>query len=83
MDELELFKKKAVSYIEKALAGGVSLLSFLDEAKVSILEELLKKYNVSSYKYGGIINSDRVRYIISSYDVIESDFNIVVYKYKS
>lgn len=80
MEELEFFKKKIISYIDKVLDGGVVLLPFLDEAKVSIIEEVINKNHINAYKHGGIINSDRVRYILSPYEVLESDFKIIVYK---
>ena len=39
MEELELFKKRVDSLIEKAYSGNVCLLPFLDEAMLGILKE--------------------------------------------
>lgn len=80
MEDVELFKKKIASYIDKAYAGGVSLLNFLDEAQIGILQQLSKKNNLDINYYGGFINSDRVRAIISMYDVDKDNYKIVVYK---
>lgn len=81
MEELELFKNRINSYIDKAYAGGVSLLSFLDETKVGIVNNEIKKNSSLVIKYfGGFVNSDRVRAIISSSDIDIDEFKIVVYK---
>lgn len=80
MEDLELFKKKVASYIDKAYSGGVSLLNFLDEAQIGILNQLAKKSNLDINYYGGFINSDRLRAIISMYDVEKPDYKILVYK---
>lgn len=81
MEELELFKNRISSYIDKAYTGGVSLLMFLDEAKLGILNQEIKKnptLNISYY--GGFKNSDRVRAIISSDIASSENYKIVVFK---
>ena len=60
MEDLELFRKKVSSYIDKAYAGGVSLLGFLDDAKIGIIEEIIKKESVEASYFGGFNNSDRL-----------------------
>lgn len=80
MEDLELFKKKVASYIDKAYSGGVAVLNFLDEAQIGILNQLAKKSNLDINYYGGFINSDRLRAIISMYEVDKADYKIVVYK---
>lgn len=80
MEDVELFKKRIASYIDKAYAGGVSLLNFLDEAQIGILDQLAKKSNLEINYYGGFKYSDRLRAIISIYDVDKKDYKIVVYK---
>lgn len=80
MEDLELFKKKVASYIDKAYSGGVALLNFLDEAQIGILNQLAKKSNLDINYYGGFINSDRLRAVISMYEVNKSDYKIAVYK---
>ena len=80
MEELELFKKRVDSLIEKAYSGNVCLLNFLDEAMLQILKEKEKQSGVCVYTNGGILNADRVRAIITMFDVKSSDFKIVVFK---
>lgn len=79
MEELEKFKKKINSYLEKALNGGVSLTNFLDEAEMAILNASCKKYNqIKINFFGGFINSDRNRAIINCDDY--NNFQISVFK---
>ena len=80
MEELELLKKRVDSLIEKAYSGNVCLLNFLDEAMLQVLKESEKQSGVCVYTNGGIINADRVRAIISMFDVKNSDFKIAVFK---
>lgn len=80
MEELELFKKRVDSLIEKAYSGNVCLLPFLDEAMLSILKEKEKQSGCCVYTNGGILNADRLRAIISMYDVKKDDFKIVIFK---
>lgn len=82
MEDLELFKKRVDGYIQKAYNNGVTLLSFLDDAKISVLEDAIKYYGMSPQYYGGFIGSDRVRAIISLNDASLDEFKIVVYKIK-
>lgn len=83
MDELELFRKRIDSLITKSYSGGVSLLNFLDEAKLGILKQATKNLkDINVFYNGGFINADSVRAIITPYDVIDSDFKIVLYKIK-
>ena len=80
MEELE-FKKKIDSIIERAYEGNVSLLNFLDESLASILEDEMKYHSMITYsKSGGIVNSDRNRYIIYPSDYNNIGFKIVVYE---
>ena len=74
MEELEGFKKRVESGIRRVLEGGVLLLPFLDDAEEGIvisLTKYLKDINVKFY--GGIINADRKRCIISPYEIDDSD----------
>jgi len=83
MEELELFKKRIDSLINKSYSGGVSLLNFLDEAKISILKSASKNLkDINVYYDGGFINADTLRAIISPYEVIRDDFKIIIYKIK-
>lgn len=80
MEDLELFKNRIDSYIDKAYSGNVSILPFLDESKIAIIDNKVRKSGVNVYFYGGIINSDRKRAIFSMYDVNKNDFKIEVFK---
>lgn len=83
MEELEIFKKRVDSLITKAYSGGVSLLNFLDEAKLGILKQSSRNLkDIFVYYEGGFLNADNLRAIITPYEVIKSDFKIVVYKIK-
>ena len=83
MESIESFKKRCDSIIDKAYQGGVTLLNFLDEAEISILESLIKKHStLYLYSSGKIINSDRKRFIISPYDNSNLDFKINIFKIK-
>ena len=83
MDELEIFRKRVDSLITKAYSGGVSLLNFLDEAKLGILKQASKNLkDIFVYYEGGFLNADTLRAIITPYEVLKSDFKIVVYKIK-
>ena len=80
MDELIDFKKKILSDINKVESGRVVLLDFLDDNEGSILEDLCEKNKIPYCKYGGFINSDRNRYILSLYEIEKADFKINVYR---
>ena len=80
MEELEGFKRRVESAIERCYMGNVVLFPFLDETFGALLEEMCKYAKIDFKKYGKIINSDRNRYILSQYDIDESDFKIVLYK---
>ncbi len=81
MEELELFKKRMNSLLNKALDGGVSVLNFLDEAKLVILKNESKKFkDINVFYYGGFKNADSLRAIISPYDIEKEDFKIIVFK---
>jgi len=81
MEELEVFKNRINSYIDKAYAGGVSLLPFLDEARIGILNQEIKRnpaLNISYY--GGFKNSDRLRAIIANDEFSNEHYKISVFK---
>ncbi len=80
MEELIEFKKRIQSNINKVSDGRVVLFNFLDDQESQVLEDLCIKNNILYYKNGGIIDSDRNRYILSNYDVSDEDFKIVIYK---
>lgn len=83
MEELELFRKRIDSLITKSYSGGVTLLNFLDEVKLGILKQLTKNIkDINVFYDGGFLNADTLRAIITPYDIIKSDFKIVVYKIK-
>ena len=83
MEELEIFKKRIDSLISKSYSGGVTLLNFLDEAKLGIIKLAFKNIkDINLYLEGGFLNADNVRAIISPYDVSKNDFKIVIYKIK-
>lgn len=81
MEELELFRKRVSSYIDKAFQGGVSLTMFLDEVKLEIIKrEVEKAKSINLYTFGGILYSDRARAIVSPYSVENKDFKIAVFE---
>lgn len=81
MEEIELFKKRLENFLDKAYSKGMCLLPFLDEAKLGILQERMKSETaVSAVYFGGFLNSDRVRAILTLYEVKETDFQITVYR---
>ena len=81
MEGLDSFKKRVESGIRRAIDGGVILLPFLDEAEEGIVLSLTKYLKDMKVKfYGGIINADRKRCIISPYDIEDSDFKIHIYE---
>ena len=80
MEIVEDFKKKIYSNINKVLDGKEVLLNFLDENESMILEEICTKEKIPYYKYGGIDDSSRNRYILSNYEVDNDNFKIIVYK---
>ena len=83
MESLENFKKRCDSIIDKAYQGGVTLLNFLDEAEIGVIEAIMKKHqSLYLYSDGKIINSDRKRYIISPYEDSNLDFKINIFKIK-
>ena len=80
---LEEFIKKIKSTINRVLQGSVALFNFLDESEVYFLKEELKKNkDIYYYEDGKIINSSRKRILLSSYEIQDVDFNIVLYKIK-
>lgn len=81
MEDISSFKKKINSYIKRAEEGNVCLTNFLDEAEISIVEELMKNNNyIEASSNGKIINADRVRYIFSMYPIEEDDYKIKLYQ---
>ena len=80
MDDVTEFNKYVLSNINKVLGGKVVLLDFLDENEGFIVESLCDKNGIPYYKNGGIVDSVRNRYLLSMYDIEDSDFKIVVYK---
>lgn len=81
MESLINFKKRCDSIIDKAYQGGVTLLNFLDEAEISILNEEIKKNpTINLYSDGKIIDADRKRFIVSPYDIDDLDFKIDIYE---
>ncbi len=81
MESLDNFKKRCESIIDKANQGGVTLLGFLDDAEIGILEALVRKHpSLYLYSDGGIINSDRKRYLLTPYEDTNIDFKICIYE---
>lgn len=79
MEGLENFKRKIESQIRRAIEGGVVLLPFLDDAEEGIVLSLMKNNkDIKASFYGGIINADRKRCIISTYEVFKEDYRIHV-----
>lgn len=78
MDNVEQFKKKIHSFLSRASEGRVVLLPFLDEREGYILESSSKEMKLSYISDGGIINSERKRYLFTPY-LDKADFKIVVY----
>jgi RNA-binding protein YlmH len=79
--ELELFKKRIESLFIKAYDGNVALLNFIDDTKREIVLKMSKNYpGVDCYFYGGILDSDYNRCILSINEVKDSDYKIDVYK---
>ncbi len=83
MEELEIFRKRIDSLITKSYSGGVTLLNFLDEAKLGILNQAFKNIkDINVFYDGGFLNADTLRAIITPYEVEKSDFKIIVYNIK-
>ena len=82
MEVVNDFRKKVLSNINKVLDGKVALFNFLDENEASILEDICEREKIPYYKYGGIEDSSRNRYILSNYEVLDEDFKISVYEIK-
>lgn len=80
MDELEGFKKRIHSAIERALDGHLVLLPFLDEAEISVLLEDAKYMPIEVYLDGGLDNADRKRAILTNLDIKQEDFKISCYQ---
>ena len=80
MDELEGFKKRIHSAIERAFDGHVVILPFLDEAEISIVKEETKYLGLNVKFSGKVINATRERCILSSYEIKDEDFKIASYK---
>ncbi|RIA78372.1 RNA-binding protein YlmH [Anaeroplasma bactoclasticum] len=81
MEGLESFKRRIESSIKRVIEGGVVLLPFLDDAEEGIVLSLTKyENNINVYFDGGIINSDRKRCIITTYDIEKEDFKIRVFE---
>ena len=81
MEELE-FIRHLESNIKRYYESKVIITPFLDEHYGALLEDIANKNGVIYYKDGGIINSERNRYILSLFDVNKSDFKINIYKVK-
>ena len=80
MEALE-FKRRVDSLIDRAYEGNVCLLGFLDELEASIINEEMKYHTMIKASFsGGIINSDRNRYVIHPADYTNISFKIVVFK---
>ena len=80
---LEEFVKKIKSTINRVEQGSVALFNFLDESEAYFLKEEVKKNkNIFLYEDGKIINSSRKRFILSSFEKKDLDFNIILYKIK-
>lgn len=78
---LEEFIKKIKSTINRVEQGSVALFNFLDESEAYFLKEEVKKNkNIFLYEDGKIINSSRKRFILSSFEKKDLDFNIILYK---
>ena len=80
MEDLVSFTKKINSFIKRGEEGNVILLNFLDDAERSVVEELTARSSLNISFSGGIKNADRVRCIMSYYDVSEEDYKIKVYQ---
>lgn len=80
MDELEGFKKRIHSAIERVFDGHTVLLPFLDEAEISILLEEVKYLPFQVGLDGGLDNADRKRAILSNYDINPSLYKICCYQ---
>ena len=80
MDELEGFKKRIHSLVDRVYSGHVCLLPFLDLAEVSLLKEELKYESFNLAFNGGMLDADRSRAILSNYDIKDEDFKIAVLK---
>ena len=62
MESIESFKKRCESIIDKAYQGGVTLLNFLDDAEVGVLNNIIKKHpSINLFESGKIIDADRKR----------------------
>ena len=79
--ELELFKKRIESLFIKAYDGNLALINFIDDTKREIILKLAKNYpGVDCHFYGGIIDSDYNRCILSINEISNDDFKIDIYK---
>lgn len=79
--ELELFKKRVESLFIKAYDGNLALLNFIDDTKREIILKISKNYpGVECNFYGGILDSDYNRCILTINDIDKSDYKIDIYK---
>ena len=80
MEDITSFTKKINSFIKRGEDGNVVLLNFCDDAERSVIEKLTRYSSLNVKFYGGIINADRERCIISPYDIDDSDYKIKIYQ---
>lgn len=75
----EQFNKTINSMITKYLSNKVVLTSFLDPHEALMLERECKKNKIELLSHGGIINSERKRYLMTPFND-KVNFKINVYK---
>ena len=66
MEGLDSFKRRVDSSISRVYEGGVVLLPFLDDSEIGVIEAKTKYLSdIQVSFYGGIIDADRKRCILS------------------
>lgn len=78
--ELDFYKKKIHSLIDRASQGVVVLTPFLDLTKQTILKEMVGNRPLQVSFYGGFLNSEYQRAILSLNQLDKEFFKVVVYQ---
>ena len=79
MESVDKFIKYYENKINNAYSGKIVLFNFLDENELALLNKINTK-GLYIYKSGKIIDSSRVRCLISNFELDKLDFKITIFK---